>query len=307
MSAPIQAKMVGRWYGQVVGLNELTVDIEAGITGLLGPNGAGKTTFLRLVAGELKPSRGTLSVLGQNPFANRELFRRIGFCPQQDALYEDLSALEFVTFLTKLRGLGAREARERAKRALDRVGLADAMTRRLHGFSKGMRQRTRIAQSFAHEPELLILDEPLTGLDPLVRIKMLELFRELSEDGCHVVLSSHVLHEVSALTESVVLVHRGRLLARGAVPEIRKLLDKHPRRVEIHAREARRLAAELVRLEVVTSVKVSDEKQHVVVETNNVERFFQDLTPLAAQIQAGITELESADAGLEAVFDYLVK
>ena len=307
MNPSIRAHEVGRWYGQVVGLNELTVDIEAGITGLLGPNGAGKTTFLRLVAGELKPSRGKLTVLGHNPFANRELFRRIGFCPQQDALYEDLSALEFVTFLTKLRGHGAREARERSKRALERVGLGDSMQRTLRGFSKGMRQRTRIAQSFAHSPELLILDEPLTGLDPLVRIEMLALFRELNAAGCHVLLSSHVLHEVSALTESVVLVHRGRLLARGSVPEIRKLLDKHPRRVVIKALDARRLASELVQLPIVSSVALSDEGQRLSLETSDLDRFFEALTQVAGQSKAGIRELESADAGLEAVFDYLVK
>ena len=305
MSAPIVAQDVGRWYGQVVGLNELSVEIGTGITGLLGPNGAGKTTFLRLVAGELKPSRGAISVLGEDPFANRDLFRRIGFCPQQDALYEDLTALEFVTFLSRLHGLTAQDAKVQSQRALERVGLSDAQNRPLHGLSKGMRQRTRIAQSFAHAPELLILDEPLTGLDPLVRLEMLDLFRELSDGGCSIVLSSHVLHEVSALTESIALVHRGRLLARGTVPEIRTLLHRHPRQVEIRARDTRSLASELVKMEVVSSVRFGKE-QHLSVETSDVDRFFRELTPLAARTKPGIQELESVDAGLEAVFDYLV-
>ncbi len=307
MTLPIQATEVARWYGQVMGLNDLTVDIDTGITGLLGPNGAGKTSFLRLVAGELKPSRGRIAVLGEAPFANRRLLRRIGFCPQQDALYDDMSALEFVTFLTRLHGFTAREATEHAKRALERVGLADAMRRALGGFSKGMRQRTRIAQSIAHRPELLVLDEPLTGLDPLVRRDMLALFRELSDEGCHILVSSHVLHEVAALTQDVVMIHRGRLLAQGTVSEIRVLLDKHPRRVEIHARDARRLATELVALNGVTSVQLSENDTHLRVETSDVEKFFGELTPLAARLNAGISSLESADAGLESVFDYLVK
>lgn len=307
MSAIIAAKDLARWYGQVVGLNDLSVEIEPGITGLLGPNGAGKTTFLRLVAGELKPSRGGISVLGQAPFANRGLFRRLGFAPQQDALYDDMSALDFVSFLTRLHGVDKRTAIQRSGTALERVGLANDMNRALGEFSKGMRQKTRIAQSFAHGPELLILDEPMTGLDPVARVDMLGLFRELAESGVSILVSSHVLHEVSALTQEVVLIHRGRLLARGEVPEIRKLLDKHPRRVEIKAREARRLAGELVALGTVSSVRVSDEHQHVSVETSDVDSFFESLTPLATSSRCGIFELESVDAGLESVFDYLVQ
>ena len=307
MSPVIRARDLARWYGQVVGLNDLTVDIESGITGLLGPNGAGKTTFLRLIAGELQPSRGSIEVLGRSPFANRELFRQLGFAPQQDALYEDMSALEFVTFLARLHGLSKSEARGRAGNALERVGLGGDLNRKLREYSKGTRQKTRIAQSFAHAPTLLVLDEPLTGLDPVARVDMLSLFRELADSGVSIVVSSHVLHEVSALTQDVVLVHRGRLLARGEVADIRKLLDKHPRRVEIRAREPRRLAKELIELETVASVSLSDEDRHLSVETRDVDAFFRTLTPIAARTRCGILELESVDAGLESVFDYLVQ
>lgn len=307
MTDVLQANEVARWYGQVVGLNDLSVAVGPGITGLLGPNGAGKTTFLRLVAGELAPSRGTLRVLGENPFANRELFRRIGFCPQQDALYDDMSGHAFCTYLLRLNGYGATEARDRATRAMERVGLQDAMHRATGGYSKGMRQRTRIAQSIAHDPQLIVFDEPLTGLDPIGRRATLALFRELAEEGRHLLVSSHVLHEVESLTENVVLIHRGRLLAQGSVPDIRELLARHPRRVEIQAREGRRLAAELMGLAEVESVKLDDEDRNLVIETRDVRAFFGHLTLLAAELRAGIESLESVDAGLESVFDYLVE
>ena len=306
MTAIVQAEGLGRWYGQVVGLGDLTVDIGPGITGLVGPNGAGKSTFMKLMVGELKPSRGTISVLGGPPFASRELYRRIGFCPQQDALYDHLTGRRFVSLLLELAGFPRREADERAVRAMERVQLTDVMDRRCGGYSKGMRQRTRLAQSIAHDPELLIVDEPLTGLDPLARAQTLALFRELAEEGKSVILSSHVLHEVQSLTEEIVLVHRGRLLARGTVAEVRRLLSRHPRKVEIRAREGRRLAGALLELPHVRKLELGTDDRDLVVETGDVDTFFRDLPALAAELGAGILSLESPDASLEAVFDYLV-
>lgn len=303
--AVLEASKLGRWYGQVVGLNDLTLSIEGGVTGLIGPNGAGKSTFLKLVAGEIKSSRGTLSVLGEAPFANREYFRRIGFCPQQDALYDDMTGPQVVTFLLRLHGYGRREARQRADRALERVGLAEGLDRRTSGYSKGMRQRVKLAQAIAHDPELLIVDEPLNGLDPVGRLEMTRLFRELGESGIHVLISSHVLHEVESLTEYIVLLHRGRLLAQGTVPEIRRLLNRHPRRVEITVRDPRLLARRLVEFSDVHSVQIPKQGP-LVVETGDIDRFFEQLTPVAAEERAGIQSLSSPDAGLEAVFDYLV-
>jgi len=306
VSELVLADKVGRWYGQVVGLSELSLSIERGITGLVGPNGAGKSTFLKLVAGEIKPSRGSIRVLGYTPFANREFFRRVGFCPQQEALYDDMTGLQLVTFLMRLHGYGAGEARRRASVALDRVGLKDARTRRVGGYSKGMRQRTKLAQAIAHEPELLVADEPLSGLDPVGRAEMQELFVELGKNGVDLLVSSHVLHEVELMTPNIVLFHRGRLLAQGTVTEVRKLLSRHPRRVEIRAREPRRLAQALLGLGDVSSVKIAPENGRIAIETHDVERFFAELTELAARERAGITSLESHDASLEAVFDYLV-
>jgi ABC-2 type transport system ATP-binding protein len=306
MSAVIEARELGRWYGEVVGLNELSVTVGAGITGLIGPNGAGKSTFLKLVAGEIRPSRGSVRVLGLEPFANRELYRRIGFCPQQDALYEHLSGRDFVVLLLRLSGYSPREARERADLALERVGLTDAARRRTGTYSKGMRQRAKLAQAIAHEPELLVVDEPLTGLDPVVRHAMVELFAKLAADGMHILVSSHVLHEVASLTSEVVLIHRGRLLAQGGVADIRDLLSRHPRHIELEADEPRRLAGSLIALAGVASVRVADDAGRLSVEARDAGAFFRELTGIAAAGGFGVRRLECADESLEAVFDYLV-
>lgn len=305
MSAIICAHELGRWYGEVVGLNDLTVDIEPGITGLIGPNGAGKSTFMKLLVGELRPSRGKVQVLGLEPFANLNLYDRIGFCPQQDALYDHLTGRQFVRQCMRLAGFGAAEADDRAVRAMERVGLEESMDRATGGYSKGMRQRTRLAQSIGHDPELLIVDEPLTGLDPVARIQVLELFRSLARDGASVLLSSHVLHEVESLTDRMVLIHRGRLLAQGSVPEIRELLSSHPRKIFLRAREPRRLAEALVRFEHVDQLQLSDDGE-LHVQTRDIAGLTEALPPLAAELRVGIQSLESSDASMEAVFDYLV-
>ena len=304
----VQATDVARFYGDVVGVCDLSVTIPRGTVGLLGPNGAGKSTFLKLLVGELKPSRGQIEVLGETPFSNPRLHARLGFCPQQDALWEELTALEFVEFLLRLSGFEAATARSKGLQALERVQLADVAHRRLKGFSKGMRQRTRIAQAIAHQPELVVLDEPLTGLDPLARHATLELFRNLGNEGTSVVFSTHVLHEVEALTKNVVLLHRGRLLAGGEIAGIRTLLDRHPRRYTIQAREPRLLARELVSLDGVETVKFSGSKDTSVltVETRLPDVLLRELPGIAARTRAGIGSLESRDEGLEAVFDYLM-
>jgi ABC-2 type transport system ATP-binding protein len=328
-AAPAQlvARELGRYYGQVMGLNELTTEVGPGITGLVGPNGAGKSTLLKLIAGEIRPSRGTIRVLGLDPFANRAFYRHLGFCPQQDALYEDLSAFEIVRLFLRLSGYGRREAARRAGQALERLGLADDMRRKVGGYSKGMRQRVRIAQAIAHDPELLVLDEPMTGLDPLGRRDVRELLRELGAGGTSVLLSSHVLHEVEDLTQEILLLHRGRLLARGNLGDVRALLSKHPRRVELVARRPRELARELIACEEVLSIRLDplDSTSNgaaaadgapsqgrapgglLALETSDVGAFYRRLTALAAGERFGISDLKSGDASLEAVFDYLVR
>ncbi|MFT5288144.1 MAG: ABC-2 type transport system ATP-binding protein [Planctomycetota bacterium] len=312
-TAIVDARELGRWYGQVVGLSDLSVRIGPGITGLLGPNGAGKSTFLQLVVGCLRPNRGELTVLGQRPFASRELYRRLGFAPQQDALYDDLNARDMVAYLLRLAGYAAREARQRSEAALARVGLSDVLTRRVGSYSKGMRQRVKIAQAIAHEPEFVVLDEPLTGLDPVGRREVIDLLRALADEGVSVLASSHVLHEVETLTEEIVLLHRGRLLARGSIADVRGLLSQHPSRVEVVARKARALGRELLGIDGVLVVEVHDEQGGDVPIDGRIRLQAQDrsallagLTEIASGGDFGVTRIETADESLEAVFDYLV-
>ncbi len=306
MTAIIQAENLGRWYGEVVGLGDLTVQIEPGITGLVGPNGAGKSTFMKLMVGELRPARGLLTVLGEVPFGNRELYRQLGFCPQQDALYEHQTGRHFVRDLLRLGGWSRREADRLAVGAMERVGLEDAMDRKVSGYSKGMRQRTRLAQAIAHGPKLVVADEPLTGLDPIARRQTLDLFKGLAEDGCSVIISSHVLHEVESLTQTMVLIHRGRLLAQGSVREVRRLISRHPSRVDVIARDPRRLASALLPLDHIRTIKLGDDPKKLTVETDDISAFHRAFAGVAARAEAGVTGFKSDDASLEAVFDYLI-
>jgi ABC-2 type transport system ATP-binding protein len=307
MSPPlIEAHGLSRWYGPVVGLNDLELTVEGGIVGLLGPNGAGKSTFLKLVAGEIRPSRGTLRVLGHDPFANREYFRALGFVPQQDSLYDELSALEFVEFLARLSGLSAREAHLRSQAALERTGMGGALHRPTRGFSKGMRQRTKLAAALVHAPQLLVVDEPLTGLDPLGRREMVALFQELGREGVHILISSHVLHEIESVTENIVLLHRSRLLAQGRVADIRALLNRYPHRYEIRAARARALASALLTLPATHSARVAPDGLGLTLETFAPAELERELPRILGELKPGLESLEGTDVGLDAVFDYLV-
>ena len=303
----LEAHELGRWYGQVAGLTDLSVTIGSGVTGLIGPNGAGKSTFLKLIAGELRPSRGSLEVLGERPFANRALYRRIGFAPQQDAFYDHLSGFEMVRLLLRLAGFARREADERARTALERVALREGTDRPIRTYSKGMRQRVKLAQAIAHEPELLVLDEPLTGLDPLGRRDVLRLLRELAGEGRAILVSSHVLHEVESLTHDVLLIHRGRLLAQGDVREIRRLLDRHPSRVALRARRARELGRRLLTFDEVRACRIGDGGDSLEVETTDLEPFLSRVAEVCAEERYGVSYLRTTDESLEAVFDYLVE
>lgn len=306
MNALIEAHNLGKWYGEVIGLSDLSVNFAPGITGLLGPNGAGKSTFMRIIVGELKPSRGELKVLDMTPFANRKLYPYLGFAPQQDALYESMTGYGFVRHLLRLGGFTRSDASARAKRAMEQVGLQDAMNRPCKGYSKGMRQRTRLAQAIAHDPELLVLDEPLTGLDPVARRQIMELFRSLAEAGKSLIVSSHVLHEVQSLTDSIVLLHRGRLLAQGTVGDIRSLLSSHPREVALSARKARELAVALVARPHVQRVELVDD-ENLVVRTRQLDALYEELPGMAQNLQPGLRSMKSSDANLESVFDFLVQ
>ena len=302
----IATEHLSKWYGQVSGLNDVTVTVPAGITGLLGPNGAGKSTFMKLVTGQLRPSKGQVRVLGEPIWGNPALYFRIGFCPEQDAFYERMTGLDWVTSLVRLNGLPTDEATAAARRALEAVDLMDAANKKIGAYSKGMRQRVKLAQAIVHDPELLILDEPLTGMDPLMRRRTIRLIKDWARAGKSVLVSSHVLHEIEAMTSNILLINNGRILAEGNVHQIRDLIDTHPHSVFIRAGEPRVLARSLLEEDGVISMRL--EAGAVVVETARPDAFYARLTDLAASGEAGvIDEVTSPDDNLQAVFKYLVK
>src|SRR5262245_50880708 len=219
----ITADHVSKWYGQVIGLNDITLTVPKGITGLLGPNGAGKSTLMKVVTGQLKPSKGNVSVLGEPIWDNPALYQRIGFCPEQDAFYERMTGAEWVAALLELTGLTDEDAAAAARHALEQVELSAAADKKIGAYSKGMRQRVKLAQAIAHDPELLILDEPLSGMDPLARRKTIRMIKEWARAGKSVIVSSHVLHEIESMTSNILLVNQGRIVAEGDIHQIRDL------------------------------------------------------------------------------------
>ena len=307
MSAPIvTADHVSKWYGQVIGLNDVSVNVPPGITGLLGPNGAGKSTFMKLITGQLKPSKGGVTVLGEPIWRNPHLYFQIGFCPEQDAFYERMTGLEWVTALVRLNGLGEKEATDAAVRALTAVDLMEAANKKIGAYSKGMRQRVKLAQAIVHDPQLLILDEPLSGMDPLARRKTIRLIREWARAGKSIIVSSHILHEIESMTATILLINNGRILAEGDVHQIRDLIDEHPHTVYVRADNPRILAREFLDRADVRSMRFEDGA--VVVETGTPDAFYARLTELAASGEYGaIDEVTSPDDNLQAVFQYLVK
>jgi ABC-2 type transport system ATP-binding protein len=297
---------VSKWYGNVIGLNKLTLRIPAGVTGLLGPNGAGKSTLLQLATGQLEPSQGTIRVLGRVPWNNPALMRHVGLCPEQDAFYEWMTGHDFVRTCARLTGMGRRAAAEAAEKALATVGMTENMHRAIRGYSKGMRQRTKLAQALVHEPRVLFLDEPFTGTDPVGRHDMIEVIRGLGAAGRSVLVSSHVLYEVQALTPNIIVLHRGRLVAQGHVRQIRDLIDSHPHRIVLVCGDYRALAARVVGWEDVEGVKVMGRDSALLVETRQPDAFYGRLPALATEGGLGIREVYSEDDNLEAVFTYLV-
>ena len=306
MAGLVVADHLSKWYGQVIGLNDVSVTVPPGITGLLGPNGAGKSTFMKVITGQLKPSKGSVTVLGEPIWQNPGLYNRIGFCPEQDAFYDRMTGREWVTALVRLNGVTETEAAAMAVRAIENVELTEAADKKIGAYSKGMRQRIKMAQALAHDPELLILDEPLSGMDPIARRKAIRMIKEWGRAGKSVIVSSHILHEIESMTANILLINQGRILAEGNVHQIRDLIDEHPHTVHIKADQTRALAREFLGHDDVLSLKF--EEGAVVVQTGRPDAFYARLTDLAASGAHGaIHEVTSPDDNLQAVFQYLVK
>ena len=303
-AAVVEIDHCSKWYGHVLGVSEVSWTVpRGGIVGLLGPNGAGKSTLMKMMVGLLKPSRGRVEVFGQQPFVSAEARRRIGYCPEHENVYEELSALEMVSYMAELSGIPRGRARTEARRALDEMGLDKVRNRRVRGFSKGMKQRTKLAQCLVHNPDLLVLDEPLTGVDPIARAEIVESIRAIAERGVTVVVSSHVLYEIEAMTEEIIVIYRGQVLAEGNIYEIRTLIDKHPHRIRVECDRARELGAALAGEDHVA--RVGFERGAVVVETADPDRCYDRIGEVVVDKGMAVRGLTSPDNNLGAVFEYL--
>ena len=306
MNPTIETRNLSKWYGNVLGLSDVSLAIEPGITGLLGPNGAGKSTFMKLLTGQLKPNIGQVSVLGKPVRNAYPLFAEIGFCPESDAFYEEITGWEFLTGLLSFYRYSADEIRARAAKALDIVELTADKDRKIRGYSRGMRQRIRFAQAIAHDPEIIILDEPLSGLDPLGKRKLIHLVKEYRDQGRTILVSSHVLPEIEAMTSRIILIHQGKILAQGDIHYIRDLIETHPHIISVRCADPRALAARFVGEPYVHKLLFGENGDALVVETHSRDAFFGRLNAVIVNDGLRVEEITSPDDNLQAVFDYLV-
>jgi ABC-2 type transport system ATP-binding protein len=304
-NSAVEFVAASRWYGQVIAVNDVTAAIGPGITALLGPNGAGKSTLLRMALGLIRPSQGEVRILGRDPWNNPSLLRRVGYVGAGAPPWSHLPAAEVVARGARLSGLAPEKAPAAAAEALRSVGLDAADTRPVSSYSHGMQQRVKFALATVHAPTLLVLDEPLLGTDPIVRQVLLSRMRELAAGGATLLLSTHVLSDVESLTDRILLLHHGRLLAHGSVGEIRDLLDAHPRTVRISAADAPRLAGELLEWDSVQSVQ--KEPGAVVVRTHAAADFFPRLQDALADGKLKATAIATLDDNVEAVVRYLAE
>jgi len=303
----LEARHLSKWYGQVIGVNDLGFVIEPGVTGFLGPNGAGKSTLLKLMTGQLKASQGSVTIDGESIWNNHPLNRQIGYCPEQDAFWKYLTGREFVQSLTRMHGFSDSESEEKARQAIQQVDMERHADKRIGGYSKGMRQRIKLAQAIAHDPGVLFLDEPLNGMDPVGRRATIELIKQFGLDGKTVVVSSHILHEVEEMTDNILLINHGRQLAHGNIYEIRDLIETHPLQVTIRCDQIQVLTAKLLEFNDVLSVQFDRDRGQLTVETNRPRDFHERLPDLVEKHGIDIQSLWSPDENLEAVFDYLVR
>ena len=296
---------VSKFFRSVVAVSDVSFTIDRGVTALLGPNGAGKSTLFRMLCGLTPPSRGTLRVLGEDPRRNRDVRGSIGLVPQQDALFDHLTASEFVTVAATTHGVDRSSVGDVAHWALEQVDLADVGAKTVGQFSKGMRQRVKVAAALVNDPPVLVLDEPLTGLDPVQRRRMIGLFHRLGDEGRCVLVSSHVLDEVARLGSNVLVVAQGRLVASGDYRDLRELMDDRPHRIRLGTSDPRRLATELVGRGLVSSLTLHE--SHADVETLDVDALGRHIAPIAVELGVRLDEVHPLDDDLESVFRYLVE
>lgn len=301
----IEIDNVSRWYGDVLGINRISTTIRPGITGLLGANGSGKSTLMNMICGLIRPSQGRITVFGETNWNNPTMFRKLGFCPQHDTFYELMTGFDFIHSLLSLRGYDRPTTRRMAEQALERVNLQDAMNKRIASYSKGMRQRVKVALALADNPDVLVLDEPLNGLDAKGRHDMIQLILSYGREGRNVLISSHILHEVEQLTDNILMLSQGYLMAEGDVHEVRDMLRRIPHKVYLRCREPRRLSALVFELESVVSIALTPEEDGVVIKTYDLDEFYMRLNEIVVDHQLKVSFVTVADESIQAVFQYL--
>jgi ABC-2 type transport system ATP-binding protein len=303
----IALERASRWYGQVIGVNDVSCLFPPGITALLGPNGAGKSTMMKLITGQLRPSRGRVTVLGLEPFANPRVFKKLGYCPESESCYDEMTGRDFVTMCAHMAGLPGATLKQQVDDSIEQVGMTVNANRKIGGYSKGMRQRIKIAQGIVHDPDVLIMDEPLNGLDPVARREVTTLLHRLAERGKCIVVSSHILYEVEQMTTNILLLSRGRVMAQGDIYHIRSLIDKHPHRIAITTNDSRGLAKRLLDLPYILHVHFdgADTKQ-LEIETRSPDQFYAIFPDIVLEHGFEVSHFDSPDNNLEAVFKYLV-
>src|SRR5258707_4909808 len=297
---------VSKFYGEILGVNRVSLAIPPGITSLVGPNGAGKTTLMNLMTGLLRPTRGSVTVLGVPTDRPEELFRKVGYCSQFDSFPRGLTGRELIKSFLLVSGVGKKDADSWTEKALDRISLLDAADRRIGAYSKGMRQRLRLAQSIAHRPKVLILDEPLSGLDPMVRAETIALFRKLAAEGLHLIISSHILHEVDMMSDRVVLLNNGYVVAEGGIHGVRDEMETHPMQILIRCDRPAMLASRMFAENDVVEAHLHEDRGGLFVKTPRPHRLFLLLNEIVAQGEINVESIAPIDDDLSAVYQYLI-
>ena len=303
----IIANFLSKWYGNVIGLNGLNVTISQGITGIVGPNGAGKSTFFKLIVGTIKSNAGDLLVMGQRPWGNSKQLAQIGFCPDYEFLPLDMTGNQYLQFLGGLHAIDKTSLDKRISEVTNIVKMSKDMNRKMGGYSKGMKQRLKIAGALLHSPKLLLLDEPLSGLDPLARRDIILLIKRLNKEYGHtIIVSSHVLHEIERMTHDIVLIYKGRAVASGEISQIRNLISQHPHNIIVEGFKINELAKALVDKDYTVSVGYNENRFSITVRVTHPDAFFDDMPELIESTGSKIEKMYSKDDDLESVFKYLV-
>ena len=295
---------VSKTYGRINAVTNISLGISGGVTGILGMNGAGKSTLFKLMMGKVRPSSGAIRLFGEDPWKNQAPYSRIGFVPEHEKMYDWMTAFDFVTTFARLHGMTRTEAEKEASRVLNFVSLGDVMHKKIGQFSKGMRQRVKIAHALVNDPELIVLDEPLQGCDPLARTTIMNVIKELGAMGRTVLVSSHILHEIERITEQIVILHRGRILALGNSHAIREMLDQHPHKILLECEDPRGLASNVIGLDQITGMTFIDSGK-LLLETNHLGEVHKHLPELIVNSGITVTGIDNPDDDLQSILAYL--